>query len=855
MTSENKKADSEDGDDSDTGSQKLSLKGSGGNSGGGGTLSLSGAKAGDARRSLSQRGSRDVQVVRRRRVVHKPGEKPDPSTAAQGGPAAEGDSSLTTDERQKRLDALKKAEEQKNAPPPEEPKPALKKEAEDSVSKEGATNTTTEGKSPSKTGAAAASPTPPMPGEAAARKADTRTTSKADQERAAEEERRRKQNARRGEEERRSAGKLTLSQALSAEEEEERMRSLASVKRARAKRKQKIQQDMSTLKKQVREVIVPEAITVQELSNRMAVRSGEVIKTLMNLGIMAKVTQTIEADTAELVIEEFGHKIKRVSESDVEIGLEGAEDKPEDMEPRAPVVTVMGHVDHGKTSLLDALKQTDVVAKEAGGITQHIGAYKVTPKNGNPICFIDTPGHEAFTEMRSRGATVTDIVILVVAADDGIMPQTVEAIQHARAAKVPMIVAINKIDKPDADPMRVRTELLNHEVVVEEMSGDVLSVEVSALQKQGLDKLEEAIQLQAELMELKANPNRAAQGTVIEAKLEQGRGAVATVLVQKGTLKTGDLFVAGATWGKVRALQNDKGQDIKTAGPSEPVEVLGLNEAPQAGDDFAVLESEARAREIVEFRQRQMKKQQGGTASASSLDQLFSQMKKGQTKEFPLILKTDVHGSMEAIKGSLEKLNTGEIKFNIISTAVGGITESDVNLANTTGALIVAFNVRANKMARELAEKEGIDIKYYSIIYDVVEDSKALLSGMLAPTIQEDFIGYAEIREVFNITKVGKVAGCFIKEGVVKRGSGVRLLRDNVVIYEGKLKTLKRFKEEVKEVKEGYECGMAFESYDDVKAGDVIECFEKTEVARTLDDVAAAEASQKSADSKDSKGS
>jgi len=632
-------------------------------------------------------------------------------------------------------------------------------------------------------------------------------------------------------------GKLTLSQVLAVEEEGDRVRSEAAVKRARQKQKSQSVSGSgggASASKQIKEIILPETITVQELSNRMAVRASALVKSLMQMGTMVTVNQVIEADMAELLIIDAGYTVKRVSESDVESGLKTEKDNEKDMKSRPPVITVMGHVDHGKTSLLDALKKTDVVAKEAGGITQHIGAYKVNMKSGDSMTFIDTPGHAAFTEMRARGANATDIVVLVVAGDDGIMEQTIEAISHAKAAEVPMIVAINKMDKPESDANRVRTELLSHEIVVEEMSGDVLSVEVSAQTGMGLEKLEEAILLQAELMDLKANPNRKADGVVVEAKVEQGRGSVATVLIQRGTLKRGDIFVAGATWGKVRALINDKGKQVKEAGPSDPVEVLGLDGTPFAGDEFVVVESEAKARDVAEYRQRK-ERQTSSVTTRSTMDQLLSQIQTGEVKDLPIIVKTDVHGSLEAIKASLEKLSTEEVKASVIATGVGGINETDISLAAASNAQVVAFNVRANPQARELAKVEGIEIKYYSIIYNIIEDIKAMLSGMLAPTVQEDFIGYAEIRQVFNMSKYGKVAGCFIKEGTVKRGAGVRLLRDDVVIHEGTLKTLKRFKDEVKEVKEGYECGMAFENYDDIKEGDVVECFETKEVARNLD--------------------
>jgi translation initiation factor IF-2 len=632
-------------------------------------------------------------------------------------------------------------------------------------------------------------------------------------------------------EEPRRRGKLTVTRALTGDEGE-RMRSLASVRRAREK--QHRQHYTGEVQKVVREVVVPESITVQELANRMAERGADVIKALMRMGVMATINQVLDPDTAELLVNEFGHKLKRVAEADVEIGLKGDADDPDNLEPRPPIVTIMGHVDHGKTSLLDALRHTDVVSGEAGGITQHIGAYQVQLEGGHRITFIDTPGHQAFTAMRARGANVTDIVILVVAADDGIMEQTVEAIRHAKAAQVPMIVAINKIDRPDANPDRVRQELLQHEIVVEKLGGDVLDVEVSALKGTNLDKLQEAILLQAEILDLKANPNRAAEGTVIEAKLERGRGAVATVLIQRGTLKVGDIFVTGDEWGRVRALIDDRGQNLREAGPAMPVEVLGLNGAPLAGDDFSVLDSESRAREITEFRQRRRRDKTAAAGARGTLEQMFSQIAAGVAKELPVVVKSDVQGSLEAITASLEKLSTNEVAVRVLHAAVGGINESDVILAKASNALIIGFNVRANPQARDLARRDNIEIRYYSIIYNVIDDVKAALSGMLSPTLRERFLGNAEIREVFNITKAGKVAGCMVTEGQVKRGAKVRLLRDNVVIHEGSLKTLKRFKDEVREVKEGYECGMAFENYDDIKIGDVIECFELEEVARTL---------------------
>jgi len=552
------------------------------------------------------------------------------------------------------------------------------------------------------------------------------------------------------------------------------------------------------------------------------------------MGVMATVNQVIDADTAELIVGEFGHRFRRVAESDVEIGMRGGEDTEAELEPRAPVVTVMGHVDHGKTSLLDALRETDVAAGEAGGITQHIGAYNVTVPSGKQITFIDTPGHQAFTSMRARGANATDIVVLVVAADDGIMEQTVEAIRHAKAAEVPIIVAINKIDRPDSRPERVRQELLQHELVVEELGGDVLDVEVSALKKTNLDKLEEAILLQAELLDLKANPNRPAEGVVLEAQLERGRGAIATVLIQRGTAKVGDIFVSGSVWGRVRALVNDRGENLREVGPSMPVEVLGLNGAPLAGDDFVVVENESRAREIAEYRERTRREKAAAASTRGTLEDMFSQISAGTVKELPIVIKADAQGSVEAITGSLDKLSTGEVAVRTLHSGVGGISESDVILAKATGAVIIGFNVRANPAARDLARRDGVEIRYYAIIYDVIDDMRAALSGMLAPTLRERFLGNASIREVFNITRVGKVAGCMVTEGVVRRGAKVRLLRDNVVIHEGSLKTLKRFKDEVREVRDGYECGMAFENYENISVGDVIECFELEEVARAL---------------------
>lgn len=632
---------------------------------------------------------------------------------------------------------------------------------------------------------------------------------------------------------RRRNGKLTVAQALKNDDEDKPGRSLASMRRLREKRK--MAGIEKTQQKVIREVIIPEVITVQELSNRLAERGADVIKALMNMGVMATITQSIDGDTAELIASEFGHNIKRVSDSDIEVGLRLQEDDHSQLLPRPPVVTIMGHVDHGKTSLLDALRSTDVVAGEAGGITQHIGAYQVTLASGDKITFVDTPGHAAFTEMRARGANVTDIVILVVAADDGVKDQTIEAIHHAKAANVPIIVAINKIDKPDANPEHVRNMLMQHEIFLEKVGGDTMDVEVSAKQGLNLDKLEETILLQAEILDLKANPNRLAEGAVVESKLERGKGVVSTILVQKGTLKVGDIFVAGAEYGRVRALMDDRGHLIDQAGPSVPVEVLGFNGSPMAGDDFIVVETENRAREISEFRQRRAREAKSAISARGTMEQMFSKIAAGEVKELPLIIKSDVQGSMEAISGSLSKLATEEVQVNILHSAVGEITESDVTLAKASHAMIIGFNVRANPQARESARRDGIEIRYYSIIYDVVDDVKASLGGLLSPTLREKYLGAATVREVFNITKVGSVAGCMVTEGIVKRGAKVRLLRDNIVIHQGSLKTLKRFKDEVKEVREGYECGMAFENYNDIKTNDTIECFEIEEIKRTLD--------------------
>jgi translation initiation factor IF-2 len=630
----------------------------------------------------------------------------------------------------------------------------------------------------------------------------------------------------------RERGKLTINNAL---DEQQRERSLASLKRKREREKLKAMGIQQPRDKIVREVVIPEAITIQELSNRMTERAVDLIKFMMKQGAMHKITDVIDADTAELIVSEFGHTAKRVSEADVESGFIGEKDAEESQQPRAPVVTIMGHVDHGKTSLLDAIRQTNVVSGEAGGITQHIGAYQVTTPSGAKVTFIDTPGHAAFTAMRARGAKVTDIVILVVAADDGVMPQTVEAINHAKAAQVPIIVAINKIDKPAADPKRVQTDLLSHEIVVESMGGDTLEVPVSALKRTNLDKLLETIHLQAEVLDLKANRDRSAEGVVIEAKLERGRGPVGTALVQRGTLRVGDIVVAGMAWGRVRALIDDQGKNVDEAGPSVPVEILGFSSAPEAGDQIAVVENEARAREITDYRVRKRRETLGSAGTPRTLEQMMQTLKDAAgKKDFTLLIKGDVQGSVEAIQGALKKLGTDEVEARVVHSGVGGITESDIALAGASKAVVVGFNVRANTQAKQAADAQGIEIRYYSIIYDLVDDVKAAMSGLLAPTLRENFLGYATIKQVFNISKIGKVAGCQVTDGKVERGAKVRLLRDKVVIHEGTLSMLKRFKDDVREVPAGQECGMAFANYQDIREGDEIECFQVETIKRSL---------------------
>ena len=632
----------------------------------------------------------------------------------------------------------------------------------------------------------------------------------------------------------RRSGKLTLNEALSGGEGG-RQRSLAAMKRKQERQRQKAMGSAADREKVVRDVQLPETIVVSELANRMAERAADVVKSLMKMGMMVTQNQAIDADTAELIVEEFGHRVQRVSDSDVEDVIVSSVDDAHDLQPRPPVITIMGHVDHGKTSLLDRIRKANVVSGEAGGITQHIGAYQVTTESGAVLTFLDTPGHAAFTSMRARGAQVTDIVVLVVAADDAVMPQTIEAINHAKAAKVPMIVAINKIDKYEANPDKVRTDLLQHEVVVEKMSGDVQDVEVSAHTGQGLPELLEAIALQAEILELNANPDRPAEGAVIEAQLDVGRGPVATVLVQKGTLKQGDIFVVGEQWGKVRAMENDRGERIKEAGPSVPVEVLGLNGTPEAGDVLNVVATEAQAREIAEYRHQAAKDKRAAAGAATTLDQLLAKAKADKNvAELPIVVKADVQGSAEAIVQAMEKIGNEEVRVRVLHYGVGAITESDIGLAEASGAPVIGFNVRANAPARSSANQKGVEIRYYSVIYDLVDDVKAAASGLLGAEIRENFIGYAQIREVFKVSGVGNVAGCLVTEGIARRSAGVRLLRDDVVVHEGNLKTLKRFKDEVKEVQSGQECGMAFENYDDIRKGDVIEIFERESIERSL---------------------
>ena len=858
-------------------SKKLSLSGS--------KLTLGGVDAGQMRAGATGGARRTVQVeVRRKRAPAAPHRVPATPVAEPAAPApqpapaqpapAEADDKLTAQERAARVRALQEGLRKPDAPAPDSPAADGVGSAEDASAT--AETPAADAATPADTApveAPVAAPLDPVSARREAELAELREIEAAEERRREDEARkhseatarratadtaapaarapgdaasepfnrrrrqvddtpsRRPAPARRDGPGRRQSGKMTITQALSGDEQR-RQRSLASVRRQREKARMRDDQPQV---KQVRDVIIPDTISVTELANRMAERTADVVKELMKLGVMATATQTVDGETAELIAQELGHRAQRVSDSDVESGLEGADDDEASLKPRPPVVTVMGHVDHGKTSLLDAIRRTDVAAGESGGITQHIGAYQINTASGNLITFIDTPGHEAFTEMRSRGANITDIVILVVAADDSVMMQTVEAINHAKAAGCPVIVAVNKCDKPEADPKRVRNDLLQHEIITEDFGGDVLCVDVSAISGQGLDKLEEAIMLQAELLELKANPDRAATGVVVEAKVERGRGSVATLLVQRGTLKQGDIFVIGAESGRVRALLDDRGKTLKMALPGQPVEILGLNGTPMAGDSCVVVETEARAREIAEYRTRQIKEREAARGARGSVEQMLSAIAAGEAEELPVLIKTDVHGSLEAIRVALEKLGTDQVKVRILSSGVGAISESDISLSSASNAIVIGFNVRAIPQARDLAKRDGVEIRYHSIIYELIDEVKAAMGGLLSPDTQEDFIGYAEIRQVFGVSKVGKVAGCYVTEGVIKRGCKVRLLRDNVVIHEGSLKTLKRFKDEVKDVREGFECGMGFENYSDIQEGDMIECFELREVARTLD--------------------
>ena len=858
-------------------SKKLSLSGS--------KLTLGGVDAGQMRAGATGGARRTVQVeVRRKRAPAAPHRVPATPVAEPAAPApqpapaqpapAEADDKLTAQERAARVRALQEGLRKPDAPAPDSPAADGVGSAEDAPAT--AETPAADAATPADTApveAPVAAPLDPVSARREAELAELREIEAAEERRREDEARkhseatarratadtaapaarapgdaasepfnrrrrqvddtpsRRPAPARRDGPGRRQSGKMTITQALSGDEQR-RQRSLASVRRQREKARMRDDQPQV---KQVRDVIIPDTISVTELANRMAERTADVVKELMKLGVMATATQTVDGETAELIAQELGHRAQRVSDSDVESGLEGADDDEASLKPRPPVVTVMGHVDHGKTSLLDAIRRTDVAAGESGGITQHIGAYQINTASGNLITFIDTPGHEAFTEMRSRGANITDIVILVVAADDSVMMQTVEAINHAKAAGCPVIVAVNKCDKPEADPKRVRNDLLQHEIITEDFGGDVLCVDVSAISGQGLDKLEEAIMLQAELLELKANPDRAATGVVVEAKVERGRGSVATLLVQRGTLKQGDIFVIGAESGRVRALLDDRGKTLKMALPGQPVEILGLNGTPMAGDSCVVVETEARAREIAEYRTRQIKEREAARGARGSVEQMLSAIAAGEAEELPVVIKTDVHGSLEAIRVALEKLGTDQVKVRMLSSGVGAISESDISLSSASNAIVIGFNVRAIPQARDLAKRDGVEIRYHSIIYELIDEVKAAMGGLLSPDTQEDFIGYAEIRQVFGVSKVGKVAGCYVTEGVIKRGCKVRLLRDNVVIHEGSLKTLKRFKDEVKDVREGFECGMGFENYSDIQEGDMIECFELREVARTLD--------------------
>ena len=809
---------------------------------------MGGSRSGNVKQSFSHGRTKNVVVEtkRKRVVVPKPGAaKPAAPGAVRGGDPARRPAGISDAEMERRLKAVQAAKARETEDAARRAQEDLEREAERNRRREEQETKERElrereertqakvaaeeqKKREAEAAALLAAAPPPTPEERAAKTGVVRNK--------VAEPVRREEPARpsrnKGREDNRRSGKLTVNQASAGNDG--RHRSMASMKRKQERARQKAMGGTVEREKIIRDVQVPDAIMVQELANRMAERVSDVVKSLMQMGMMVTQNQTIDQDTAELIVEEFGHKIVRVSDADVEDVIDQVVDSPEDLKPRAPIITVMGHVDHGKTSLLDAIRNARVVSGEAGGITQHIGAYQVE-QNGDLLTFLDTPGHAAFTSMRSRGAQVTDIVILVVAADDAVMPQTIEAIAHAKAANVPMIVAINKIDRPSANPQKVRTDLLQHEVIVEQMSGEVQDVEVSATTGQGLDQLLEAIALQSEILELKANPNRAASGAVIEAQLDVGRGPVATVLVQNGTLKLGDIFVVGEQWGKVRALISDSGERIKTAGPSTPVEVLGLNGTPEAGDVLNVVETEAQAREIAEYRAQAAKDKRAALGAATTLEQLMANAKANEDiSELPILLKADVQGSAEAIVQAMAKIGNDEVRVRVLHSGVGAITETDIGLAEASGAPVFGFNVRANTSARNTANQKGVEIRYYSVIYDLVDDVKAAASGLLSAEIRETFIGYANIKEVFKVSGVGKVAGCLVTEGVARRSAGVRLLRDNVVIHEGTLKTLKRFKNEVPEVQSGQECGMAFENYDDIRPNDVIEIFEREEVERTL---------------------